>query len=71
MGRQKLENSLKKFAREIFFVGIDKLVLKCIWRVTWVAQLVRHLALDLSSDLDLTRVSSRPAVGSILGIEPT
>jgi len=36
-----------------------------------VAQLVEHLTLDLSSGLDLRIVSSSPALGSMLGLEPT
>ena len=37
----------------------------------WVAQLVKHLSLDLSSGLDLGVVSSSSALGSVLGAEPT
>ena len=37
----------------------------------WVAQLVKHLTLDLSSGLDLRVVSSSPSLGSTLGMEPT
>ena len=39
-------------------------------RGTRVAQLVKHPTLDLSSSLDLRVVSSSPALGSALGIEP-
>ena len=37
--------------------------------VTWVAQLVKHPALDLHSGLDHRVVSSRPTLGSTLGGE--
>ena len=37
----------------------------------WVAQLVKHMTLDLSSGLDLKVLSSNPALGSTLGMEPT
>ena len=36
-----------------------------------VAQLVKHLTLDLSSGLDLRVVSSNPLLGSTLGMECT
>ena len=39
-------------------------------RDTWVAQLVKHPTLDLSSDLDLRVVSSSPFLGSMLGVKP-
>ena len=37
---------------------------------TWVPQSVKRLTLDLSSDLHLGVVSSSPALGSTLGVEP-
>ena len=37
----------------------------------WVAQLVKHLTLDLSLGLALRAVSSSPILGSMLGLEPT
>ena len=40
-------------------------------RGAWVAQLVKCLTLDLSSGLDLRVVSSRLALSSMLGVEPT
>ena len=40
-----------------------KLLSKLVFGDTWVAQLVKHLTLDLSSDLDLKVVSSSPALG--------
>ena len=36
-----------------------------------MAQSVKHLSLDLSSGLDLTVVSSSPALGPALGMKPT
>jgi len=36
-----------------------------------VAQLVKCPTLDLSSSLDLRVVNSGPALGSLLGLEPT
>ena len=41
---------------------------KC--RGTWMAQFVGHLTLGLSSGLNLRVVSSGPALGSTLGLEP-
>ena len=38
---------------------------------TWVARLVEHLTLDLSSGLDLRVGSSGPSLGSALGVKPT
>ena len=35
-----------------------------------MAQSVEHLTLDLSSGLDLSVMSSSPALGSILGMKP-
>ena len=40
-------------------------------RGAWLAQLVKHLSLDLSSGLDLRVMSLSPALGSTLGLEPT
>ena len=40
-------------------------------RDNWVAQLVKRLTLDLSSGLDLRVVTLSPALGSMLGMEPT
>ena len=37
----------------------------------WVAQSAKPPALDLSPGLDLSVVSSSPALGSTLGMEPT
>ena len=37
----------------------------------WVAQLVEHPILDLSSGLDLRVVGSSPTLDSMLGIEST
>ena len=37
----------------------------------WVAQLVKHLTLDLSSALDHRIMSSNPTLDSMLGMEPT
>ena len=37
----------------------------------WVAQPVRYLTFDLSSGHDLRVVSSSPALGCALGVEPT
>ena len=36
----------------------------------WVAQSVNHPTLDLSSDLDLRVMGSRPVLGFMLGMEP-
>lgn len=36
----------------------------------WVAQLVKRPTLDFSSGLDLKVMSSSPALGSILSMEP-
>ena len=44
---------------------------KVLWRGTWMAQLVEHPTLDLSSVVDLRVMSSSPALGSMLGVEPT
>ena len=41
------------------------------YKGTCVAQLVKHPTLDLSSGLDPRVVSSSPALGSKLGVEPT
>ena len=38
---------------------------------TWVAQLVKHSILNLSSGLDLRVMSSSPVLGSMLGMEST
>ena len=38
---------------------------------TWVAQWIEHPTLDLSSGLDFKVMSSRPTLGSTLGLEPT
>ncbi|KAF0878395.1 KIF3B protein, partial [Crocuta crocuta] len=38
---------------------------------TPLAQLVKHLTLDLSSDIGLRVVSSSPTLGSVLGMKPT
>ena len=40
-------------------------------RGAWVAQLVKHLTLDLSSGLDLRVVSSSPVLGYALSMKPT
>ena len=37
---------------------------------TWVAQLVKHLTLDLRSGLDLEVVGSSPLSGSMLSVVP-
>ena len=37
----------------------------------WVAQLVKHPTLGLSSDLDLRVVSLSPTLDSVLGVKPT
>ena len=37
----------------------------------WLAQSDKYLTLDLSSGLDLRVMSSSPALGSMLGMEPT
>lgn len=55
-------------------IGPDKInhgTVESKHRDTWVAQLVKHLTLDLSSGLDLRVGSSRPVLGSSLGMEPT
>ena len=39
-------------------------------RGVWVAYLVECLTLDLSSGLDLSVMSSSPALGPMLGMEP-
>ena len=36
-----------------------------------MAQLVGHVTLDISSDLDLRVMSLSPVLGSALGVEPT
>lgn len=36
-----------------------------------MAQLVGHLTLDFHTDLDLKVVGSGPALGSLVGVEPT
>ena len=38
---------------------------------TWVAQLVEHPTLDLSSGLSLSVMSSSPMLGFVLGMKPT
>ena len=38
-------------------------------RGVWVAQSIKHPALDLSSRLDLRVVDSSPALGSVLGMK--
>ena len=38
---------------------------------TWMAQLVEHLTLDLSSGPDLRVMSLSPTLGSVLGVKPT
>ena len=43
----------------------------CIITAPGVAQLVVHPTLDLNSALDRGVVSSSPALGSMLGVEPT
>ena len=40
-------------------------------RGVWVAQLIKHLTLDLSSGFDLRVMSLSPVLGSTLGMEPT
>ena len=47
------------------------MLLKVSLRGGLVAQLVKHLTLDLSSGLDLSVVSSSPALSSTLGVQPT
>ena len=37
----------------------------------WVALLLKLPTLDLSSGLDFREVSSRPSLGSTLGVDPT
>lgn len=41
-----------------------------IWS-TWVTQVMKHLTLDLCSDLDLRVMSSSPALGCTLGVDST
>lgn len=40
------------------------------YRGTWVAQRVKHLTLDFGSGHDLRVVSSSPALGFMLDVEP-
>ena len=47
------------------------LLKKLIYWGACVAQLVKHPTLDLNRGLDLRVLSSRFALGSVLGMEPT
>ena len=50
----------------------EPILLKCLYyRGVWVAQLVKHLTLDLSSGLDLRVMSLSPVLDSTLEVEPT
>ena len=48
-----------------------KVEVKSQCRGTWGPESVKHPTLDLCSGLDLRVVSSSPALGSTLGVEPT
>ena len=55
---------------ECFCIKVCMLFLKRKDRDAWVAQSVKPLALDFSSDRDLLVMRSSPESGSKLGVEP-
>ena len=68
MGRERSKSN-DNLNHSVYITALDTTLFKIIRRAAWVAQ--EHPMHDLSSGLDLRVVSSSPALGSMLGVEPT